>query len=226
MKIKSKINPLIFSLLLALVLSLCSCSTNIRSKQNIQLYLPLLSGSMSSVYVAWETMSLENIPLMPTPLLDAKDIKSYDNGKVVTNKDFAIVEGHGIFTGLLADERKGSTLEFEYQDKQYKIDGNSTEIFTNYYIHGICVVVKGNQIFFVKQWEHTRENITDREYNSGPIGIPYVIVVNGERKQLGIIKVAEGEFEVPEMFDSWCYMGFPEGLPNLVPTGKELIKED
>jgi hypothetical protein len=189
--------------------------------KTVELYLPLLKPNYNSVYEHWEELKLDTIPLMKTPLLGTKDIEYVDADSIKIKKKISIVKGKGIDTGILAADYSDRELEFVLEGKQYSERNSSPSLFYNYYIHGVCIVMDWDKIIFVKQREYVKNN--NRKYKKGPIGIPYVLVVDGKRSELGIIKVGEGNFAIPEPMDSWSYNGFPE-LTSLIPEGSILTK--
>lgn len=228
MRVKSPI--LLVTLLLGFLLTSCSSKssdkqanidtqpTNTNNK-SVELYLPQLKDFYNSVYDHWAELKLDNISLMDKPLLTSNDIASIGNEEVKTKKNFIVVNGSGMDTGLIFDDKKERVLEFKYNGKDYKINSKSPNIFCNYTVHGVCVVLEDDKIFLVRQREYNKPVKTLSNYKKGIIGIPYVLVIDGKRTELGILKVGDGEFAVPQMVDSWCYMGFPEGLSELSPNG-------
>jgi hypothetical protein len=197
-------------------------SKNETSKvKTVELYLPLLKSNYNSVYEHWDELKLDTVPLIKTPLLGTKDIEYVDAGSIKIKKKISIIKGKGIDTNILAADNSNRELEFVLEGKQYSVSSRSPSLFYNYYIHGICIVVDRDNIIFVKQREYVENN--NRKYKKGPIGIPYVLVVDGKRSELGIIKVGEGNFAIPEPMDSWSYNGFPV-LTTLIPEGSILTK--
>jgi hypothetical protein len=213
------ISVVIFALLFS---STVSCSDNnkqdkVISNKSIELYLPQLKTDYSSVYEHWEELELNKITLMEKPLLEAKDIESFSDKDIKIKKKMVIVKGEGTDPGNT--NSNDIALKFKYKGKTYSVRGNSPELFYNYSIHGVCVVIDNENIFFVRYRDFDMVN-SMRRYSKGPVGIPYVLVIDGVRSKPGIIKVGEGNFAVPENVDSWCYMGFPGNLPELIPDGK------
>ena len=191
------------------------------SKKRVEMYLPLLKPSYYSITEHWDELKLDTVPLMKIPLLGTNDIEYVDADSIKIRKKISVVEGKGVDSGILAADSSGRELEFVLDGKQHRVSTNSPSFFYNYFIHGVCVVVDGDNIIFVRQREYVRKS--NRKYKTGPIGIPYVLVVDGKRSELGIIKVGEGNFAIPEPMDSWTYNGFPEST-NLTPEGSILKK--
>lgn len=207
-------------------------SNNINEGKKIELYLPKLSDTYHSVIEHWNELELDKITLMDKPLLDSSDIENMDNQMIKVKKNFIIVNGTGLEDTLILDDKKDGVLKFEYKGEEYKFNSKSPELFYNYTIYDISVVVKDNNIFLVKQRDFKREEdstgnaVFKREYSKGAIGIPYVLVIDGKRTELGILKVADAEFAVPNVADSWCYMGMPGGMVSRLPEGKTLKIEN
>lgn len=169
---------------------------------------------------------------MDKPILGSKDIEALDNNTLKTKKNFIIVNGTGLEDALIYSDKRDGVLKFEYKGEEYKIESKSPELFYNYTIYDICVVKKGDNIYLVKQKDFKKEKDIDgnelpgREYKKGIIGIPYVIVVDGKKTELGILRVDDAEFAVPRVMDSWTYMGMPEGIINRFAEGKNLKVQD
>lgn len=233
----------IFIFLLSAVLILWGCNSSVDNSSNssevtknkdkkIEVFLPKLSDTYSSVYEHWNELNLDKIILMDKPILGSSDIELMDNNTLKTKKNFIIVNGTGLENALIYSDKRDGVLKFEYKGEEYKIESKSPELFYNYTIYDICVVKKGDNIFFVKQRDFKREKdiggneIPGREYKKGIIGIPYVIVVDGKKTELGILKVDDAEFAVPRAMDSWAYMRLPEGIINRVAEGKNLKVQD
>ena len=233
----------IFIFLLSMVLVLGACNSIGRESSNslkatvngdkkIELYLPKLADTYDSVYDHWKELELDKITLMNKPLLRSKDIEYMDNQILKVKKNFIIVNGTGLENSTIYDDKRPGVLKFEYSGKEYNIKSESNELFYEYTIYNICVVNKEDSIFLVKQMDFKKEEVIGenlelgRQYKKGIIGIPYVLVVDGVKTELGILKVDDAEFNVPEAKDSWCYMGLPEGMISRVPGGKILEIED
>lgn len=233
----------IFICLLSAVLILWGCNSSVSSSsnssevtinknKNIEVFLPKLSDAYSSVYGHWNELNLDKIILMDKPILRFSDIDFMDNNTLKTKKNFIIVNGNGLENALIYSDKRDGVLNFEYKGEEYKIESKSPELFYNYTIYDICVVKKGDNIFLVKQRDFKKEKDIDgneipgREYKKGIIGIPYVIVVDGIKTELGILKVDDAEFAVPRVMDSWTYMGPPEGIINRIVEGKNLKVQD
>ncbi|MPN19708.1 hypothetical protein SDC9_167080 [bioreactor metagenome] len=169
---------------------------------------------------------------MDKPILGSRDIELMDNNTLKTKKNFIVVNGTGLENELIYSDKSDGVLKFQYKEEEYEIDSKSPELFYNYTIYDICVVKKGDNIFLVKQTDFKKEKDADgnelsgREYKKGIIGIPYVIVVDGKKTELGILKVDDAEFAVPSARDSWTYMGPPEGIINRVVDGKNIKLQD
>jgi hypothetical protein len=231
----------IFLLSMAFILGACNSGTKepsnslkltLNGDKKIELYLPKLSDTYDSVYDHWKELELDKITLMNKPLLGYEDIEYMDNQILKVKKNFIIVNGRGLENSLIYDDKKPGVLNFEYSGKEYNIKSESNELFYNYTIYDICVVNKDDNIFIVKQVDFKREEVIGdnlvlgRQYKKGIIGIPYVLVVDGVKTELGVLKVDDAEFAVPEAKDSWCYMGLPEGMIGRFPRGKILKTED
>lgn len=233
----------IFIFLLSAVLILCGCNSDVSNSSNssevtikkdkkIEVFLPKLSDDYSSVYGHWNELNLDKIILMDKPILGSRDIELMDNNTLKTKKNFIVVNGTGLENALIYSDKSDGVLKFQYKEEEYKIDSKSPELFYNYTIYDICVVKKGDNIFLVKQTDFKKEKDADgneipgREYKKGIIGIPYVIVVDGKKTELGILKIDDAEFAVPRAMDSWTYMGLPEGMINRVVDGKNIKLQD
>ena len=233
----------IFIFLLSMVLILGGCNSTAKDSSNalkatvneerkIELYLPKLADTYDSVYDHWKELELDKITLMDKPLLSSKDIEYMDNQVLKVKKNFVIVNGTGLENSLIYDDKRPGVVNFEYSGKEYNIKSESKELFYNYTIYDICVVNKEDNIFLVKQMDFKKEEVIGenlelgRPYKKGIIGIPYVLVVDGVKTELGVLKVDDAEFNVPEAKDSWCYMGLPEGIISRVPGGKILKIDD
>ncbi|WP_017415787.1 hypothetical protein [Clostridium tunisiense] len=233
----------IFICLLSAVLILWGCNSSVGNSPNssevtinkdkkIEVFLPKLWDAYSSVYEHWNELNLDKITLMDKPILGSSDIEAMDNNTLKTKKNFIIVNGTGLEDALIYSDKRDGVLKFEYKGEEYKIDSKSPELFYNYTIYDICVVKKGDNNFLVKQRDFKKEKDADRnelsgiEYKKGIIGIPYVIVVDGKKTELGILKVDDAEFAVPRVMDSWTYMGPPEGIINRFAEGKNLKVQD
>ncbi len=189
----------------------------------VQLFLPKLKETYNSAYEHWDELNLENISLMDKPLLEAEDIISIDENEIKLKKNFEIVNGHGMDNGLIYDDKQQRILEYVYNNVKFDVERNSPDLFYIYNMHGICIVNNEDNIFLVKQREYQKSTSSlDRKYMTGPVGVPYVLVVNGRKTELGVLQVAKGEFALPESIDSWCYMGFPDHLPVIIPEGNTL----
>ncbi len=203
-------------------------SKNINEGKKIELYLPKLSDTYHSVIEHWDELELDKVTLMDKPLLDSSDIENMDNQTIKVKKNFIIINGTGSEDALIFDDKKDEFLKFKYKGKEYKFNSKSPELFYNYTIYDICVVIKNDNIFLVKQRDFRRKEdstgnaVHKREYSEGIIGIPYVLVIDGKRTELGVLKVADAEFAVPDVKDSWCYMGMPGGMVERLPKGKTL----
>lgn len=234
---------IIFMLLLSAILILGGCNSTANNSTNssegtisgdkkIEVFLPKLSDTYNSVYGHWNELNLDKVTLMDKPLLDSSDIEFMDNKTLKAKKNFIIVNGSGLENSLIYSDKSDGVLKFEYKGKEYKIESKSPELFYNYTIYDICVVRKGNNIFLVKQryFKNKKDNggngASQRAYKKGIIGIPYVLVVDGKRTELGILKVDDAEFAVPRVMDSWTYMGLPEGIINRFVEGKMLKVQD
>lgn len=204
---------------------------NLSKGEKIELYLPKLSDTYGSIYDHWKELDLEKISLMDKPLLGSEDIEYVDNKRLKIKKNFILVNGKGLESSLIYDNKKDGLLNFQYNGKEYSVQKKSPELFYNYTIYDICVVTMNDNIFLVKQKDFKKENsnseyqIPERQYKKSIIGIPYVLVVDGKRTELGILKVDDADFEVPTIKDSWCYMGMPKGMPTRLPEGKVLTLE-
>jgi hypothetical protein len=231
-----KIKVYLLSLTVALILSSCYSTNDINSNNKkidkMEIYLPKLQNTYNSVYEHWNELNLDKITLMDKPFIYSGDIEYIDYQSIKTKKNFIIVNGTGLESNSINDDKKDCILKFQYEGKEYNIDKDSPELFYNYTIYDICVVVKDDNVFLVKQVDFIKdikngEDIkSGRKYNKGIIGIPYILVVNGEKREIGVLKVDDAEFAVPSDFDSWCYMGVPDGLINRIPYGSTLKKEE
>lgn len=198
--------------------------------KKIELYLPKLAETYYSVYSHWNELDLEKVNLMEKPLLSSSDIEYEDKGELKVKKDIVIVNGTGLESSFIYDDGSDGVLKFEYEGKKYEVDKKSSSLFYYYTIYDICVVLMNDKIFLVKQKDFKKEKdsngnvIFQREYKKGVIGIPYVLVINGKRTELGVLKVAEAEFAIPKSQESWCYMGPPEELTIRESNGKALRK--
>ncbi len=234
---------IIFIFLLSMVLILGGCNSTAKDSSNslnatvngdkkIELYLPKLADTYDSVYDHWKELELDKITLMDKPLLSSKDIEYMDNQVLKVKKNFIIVNGTGLENSTIYDDKRPGVLKFEYSGKEYNIKSESNELFYEYTIYNICVVNKEDSIFLVKQMDFKKEEAVgenlalERQYKKGIIGIPYVLVVDGVKTELGVLKVDDAEFAVPEGKDSWCYMGLPEGIISRFPNGNILKVED
>ncbi|WP_152965914.1 hypothetical protein [Pseudobacteroides cellulosolvens] len=174
---------------------------------------------------------MNTVKIMDKPLFVENEIEIMTDGILKVNKEFFVAKGEGIDTGLLSEDNTNKTLKYEIDGKRFEVNQSSNNFLYNYYIHGVCVVSDGNRIIFVKQNDFNKAYAVggvsgvERKTKKGAIGIPYVLVVDGKRNELGVIKIGEGDFAVPEIFDSWTYMGFPDNLPNLIPNASTLSKE-
>lgn len=233
----------IFICLLSAVLILWGCNSDVSNSSNssevtinrdkkIEVFLPKLSDAYSSVYGHWNELNLDKVILMDKPILASSDIELMEDNILKTKKNFIIVNGTGLENPLIYNDKSDGVLKFQYKEEEYKIDSKSPELFYNYTIYDICVVKKGDNIFLVKQTDFKNEKDADgneipgREYKKGIIGIPYVIVVDGKKTELGILKVDDAEFAVPRAMDSWTYMGPPEGIIDRVVECKNLKVQD
>jgi len=213
---------------LEMVSTINNKSDKTNDKKKVQLFLPQLVDYYNSTYEYWNGLNIDEVTLMEKPLLESEDIISIESSNIKVKKNFIVVKGEGIDNGLIYDDKKEKILKFEYKGKRYNINSKSPELFYNYCIHGVCIVVRDNNIFVVKQrdFKRSEEDINvppfKRRYKKGPVGLPYVLVIDGKKTELGVLQAAEGEFPIPEMLDSWCYMGFPDYFPKMIPEGDVL----
>jgi len=167
----------------------------------VQLFLPKLKETYNSAYDHWNELNLESITLMDKPLLESDDIISMDKNKIKLKKKFEIVNGHGMDNGLIYDDNQQRTLEFVYNNVKFEVGRDSADLFYIYNMHGICVVNNEDNIFLVKQRDYKKTTSSvDRKYKTGPVGVPYVLVVNGRKTELGVLQVSEGEFALPDCY--------------------------
>lgn len=225
-----KVYVVLFSIILILSTTSCKGHNNIQricKGKKIELYFLNREQNYGRFGMYWADFSLDDFMLMDLPFLTSEDIESYKNNTIKIKKNFVTVEGTGLRDSYIYDNFTEGTLSFSYDNKNYEVKKPSSELFYYEPFYDICVVNYDDTIFLVTQEgvgknNDNKEEAAKEKYKKSVIGLPYILVVNGVRKELGILKVSEGEFLVRDVRSSMSYAGMPEDLPVVVPDGNLL----
>lgn len=231
LKIKNKFTIISITTLILFGIALIALNNSkpksVNNKTNAQIFLPKLADRYNSIYDHLDELKLDTINLMDKPLLDSNDFEYRDDKTIKLKKNIIIVSGSGLENSLIFNDKTGGILKFQYGGRTYNIDSKSPALFYNYAVYDICVVKDVDNIFLVKQKDFKKDK--DRQntyptikYKESIIGIPYVLVVDGKRVELGGLKVSDAQFEIPGSSASWPYAGVFDNMIKRVPHGNTL----
>lgn len=201
----------------------------IKTDSKVEIYLPKETAFWFTPY-AQPSTDFHELELMDTPLFNSNEIESFSQNGFEVNQPMIIISATPETCRLVYDGVTFKEIHFTYENTEYAADASNTELIYDYARQGVSVVKMDDKVFFIKQKEFIAPNFegyitekkVERVYHRGPVGVPYVLVVDGVKVQLGVIQMGEGDFPVPSLIDSWSFAGFPADLPVLIPDTKVL----